>query len=78
MKVKTAKGVEFDCDGILPLNTPPRLYLHLFNTSVEAVREVLEEDGQLPIEGYPLYNAIQSITSPSPSWVKVSLKIEGT
>lgn len=76
MKVITAKGNEFECESITFIPSPPRLYLHLINTSVSDAT-VLYEEGQLPIEGYPAFNAVQSISTEGTARTKVSLKIEG-
>lgn len=72
MKVVTAKGEEFECEAITSIQTPPRLYLHLINTSIEAVSNAME--GGLPIEGFPFYRTVQAISSEGGSAVKVSLK----
>ena len=76
MKVITAKGVEFDCESITFVPTPPRLYLHLVNASMREA-SVFYEKGQLPIEGYPAFNTVQSVSSEGAARIKVSLKVEG-
>ena len=77
MKIKTSKGIEFECEAITSIQSPPRMYLHLTNTGLEEVYRVFSDKTQLPIVGYPAYNAVQSISAEGATSVKVSLKIEG-
>ena len=72
MIVKTSKGTEFECESITMLPVPARLYLHLVNTSVEYAEKVFSDE--VPIEGYPFFNAVQAISSEGGSAVKVSLR----
>lgn len=74
MKVKTAKGKEFNCDSVTFIPSPPRLYLHLVNVGLEEVTTTFYENGQLPVEGYPIFQNVQSISSEGAARVKVSLK----
>ena len=74
MKVITAKGNEFECDSITFIPSPMRLYLHIVGASMADVAPVFYEEGQLPIEGYPLFNHVQAISSEGAARVKVSLK----
>ena len=73
MKVVTAKGKEFDCDSITFIPSPPRLYLHLMNVSLSDAM-VFYENGQLPIDGYPIFQNVQSVAVEGTARVKVSLK----
>lgn len=72
MKVITANGTEFECEAITFNPSPPRLYFHLINTSVETVARVFSKE--LPIEGYPFFNTVQSISPEGSASVKVSLR----
>lgn len=74
MTIKTSKGTEFDCEAITSIASPARLYLHLINTSVEDVSRVIPNE--LPIDGYPFFNAVQAISTEGGSAVKVSLRGE--
>lgn len=73
MTVRTAKGKEFECDSITLIPSPPRLYLHIVNVSMEDAT-VFYEDGQLPIDGYPIFNKVQCVVSEGAARLKVSLK----
>ena len=74
MIIKTSKGTEFECEAITSIQTPPRLYLHLINTSVEDVQAIIPNE--LPIVGYSYYTAVQAVSSEGGSAVKVSLRGE--
>ena len=76
MKIKTALNKEFDCEAITMNPSPPRLYLHLVNTGMEEVNTIFGNNKHLPIEGYPAFNAVQSISPEGVTSVKVSLKME--
>ena len=78
MKVITAKGNEFECESITFIPSPPRVYLHIVGKGTDEVARVFYEEGQLPINGYPAFTAVQSVSSEGTARVKVSLKIEGT
>ena len=74
MIVRTALGKEFECDSVTFIPTPARLYLHLVGVSAEDVMAVFNEGGHLPIEGYPVFRNVQSISSEGAARVKVSLR----
>lgn len=76
MKVTTAKGIELECEAITSLISPQRLYLHLINIGAETAVEIFGDSAQLPLEGYPLFTALQGVTPEGPTRVKVSLKGE--
>ena len=54
MKIKTASGVEFDYDMISEIPNPPRLYIHLLNTTLpNAMSAIFSES---VADGYPGVN----------------------
>ena len=73
MKIKTASGVEFDYDMISEIPNPPRLYIHLLNTTLSSAMPVLFGEGGLPFEGYEDYRFVQSVADGYPG-VNISLK----
>ena len=77
MELKTSKGMTLECEAITSIPSPPRLYLHLVNISLEDAKAIFAGDN-LPIQGYPTYTVVQSISLEGAARVKVSLKIEGT
>ena len=76
MKIKTAKGIELECDSVTSIPSPMRLYLHLLDIGAEAAAEIFGDRTQLPIEGYPLYTVLQNVSPEGPTRAKVSLKGE--
>ena len=77
MIIKTAKGTSFECDAVSENPSPPRLYLHIMNASLADVAAAFTDPAALPVEGFPFYDAFQSI-SMTPYGVNVALKKEGT
>lgn len=73
MKIKTASGVEFDYDMLSEINSPPRLYIHLQNTTLQNVMMVIFSEGGLPFDGYPDYRFLQSVSDSYPG-VNLALK----
>lgn len=78
MQVKTSAGNTLECESITSIPSPPRLYLHLINTSIETVNKIFVEENQLPLQEYPAFTEVQSISQEGSARVKVSLRIEGT
>lgn len=39
-KLKTASGLEFDCDMVSVIPSPPRCYLHIHNTPLSTIADV--------------------------------------
>ena len=74
MIVKTAKGVELECDSITSIPSPARLYLHIVNMDMATANSIFSGSEQLPIEGYPSYTEVKSIISEGSARVRVSLK----
>lgn len=77
MKIKTKTGTEFECDMVAENPSPPRLYLHILNSSVGEVAAAFTDASELPIDGYPDYTAFQSV-SVTPEGVNVTMKKPGT
>lgn len=77
MMIKTASGREFECDMVAENPSPPRLYLHILNASLSEVAAEFTNPAALPVEGFPMYDAFQSI-SMTPYGVNVALKKGGT
>lgn len=75
--IKTASGREFECDMVAENPSPPRLYLHILNASLADVAAEFTNPAALPVEGFPMYDAFQSI-SMTPHGVNISLKKGGT
>ena len=73
MKIKTVSGVEFDYDMLSENPNPPRLYIHLLNTTLPSVMSVLFSEGGLPFEGHEDYRFVQSVSDGYPG-VSLSLK----
>lgn len=73
MTVHTASGVEFNYDMASENPNPPRLYLHLTNTTLSNVMSVLSGEGGLPFDLFPDYRFLQSV-SMGPYGVNVALK----
>ena len=78
MQVKTSAGIPLECESITSIPSPPRLYLHLINSSIEDANRIFIEGNQLPLQGYPAFTEVQSISQEGSARVKVSLRIEGT
>ena len=78
MQVKTSVGNILECESITSIPSPPRLYLHLINTSIETANKIFVEENQLPLQEYPAFTEVQSISQEGSARVKVSLRIEGT
>ena len=76
MKIKTAKGIELECDSITSIPSPSRLYLHLVDIDMATANSIFSDSEQLPIEGYPSYTVLKSIISEGSARVRVSLKGE--
>ena len=77
MTVKTNTGKEFECDMTSEIDTPPRLYFHIKESTFGEVATAFSEEGALPVEGYPNFTVVQSISVTSDG-VRVTLKIPGT
>jgi len=73
MKIRTASGMEFDYDMITENPNPPRLYIHLLNTTLPSAMSVLFGEGGLPFVGYEDYRFLQSVADGYPG-VTLSLK----
>ncbi len=77
MEIMTAKGKKFEYDMLVENPTPPRLYIHIINSSLPEVAAVFTDQSELPIVGMPRYTEFQSISA-TPYGVNVALKVEGT
>lgn len=73
MKIRTAKGKEFECDLAVENNNPERLYIHLTDKTLMDVLPVFSKRGELPFVGYPDYTQIDSIYA-APSGTNLTLK----
>lgn len=71
--VHTQSGKEFNCDMSAQHVDPPRLYLHLVDTSFADVVTAVTGENGLPFEEFPEYSFIQSI-SVTPIGVNLALK----
>ena len=78
MIIYTALGTAFECEAASSIQTPPRLYFHLVNTSMNVVQSAFQNPSQLPVQGYDGFTVLQSISSEGEDRVKVSLKKPGT
>lgn len=59
--VKTKSGKEFECDKITSTASPPRLFIHLVNTSVAEAAAVFTDPEELPLQGHKTYKTFDSI-----------------
>lgn len=72
MTVTTATGKELNPEMVVTNPEPPRLYLHFNGVSMYEIGAILLNPEELPLEEYPTYTQVQSI-SQNPS-VIVSLR----
>lgn len=72
-KIKTATGRELDCDMAVVNPDPPRLYLNIRNTSLSEMMQVFSNPTELPVEGYPKFGSLQSVSDAYDA-VSVALK----
>ena len=73
MTVHTESGIEFSYDMVSEIPNPPRLYLHLTNTTLANVMSVLSSEGGLPFDEFKDYKFLQSVAIGS-FGVNVALK----
>ena len=73
MTVHTPNGKEFQYDMVSQHEDPPRLYLHLINTTFGDVASAVTGENGLPFVEYPEYPFIQSIAV-SPDGANLALK----
>ena len=78
MQITTSTGTILECESITSIPSPPRLYLHLTGISTEDATSIFDTPGNLPVNGYPAYTEVQSVSQEGAARVKVSLKIKGT
>ena len=72
MTVTTATGKELNPEMVVANPEPSRLYLHFNGVSMYEIGAILLNPEELPLEEYPTYTQVQSI-SQNPS-VIVSLR----
>jgi len=68
MTVKTATGKELNPEMVVQNPEPPRLYLHFNDESMQEIGMVFLNPDELPLEEYPTFTQVQSI-SQNPSVV---------
>lgn len=68
MTVTTATGKELNPEMVVENPTPPRLYMHFNGASMYEIGAILLNPEELPLEEYPTYTQVQSI-SQNPSVV---------
>ena len=68
MKVTTATGKELNPEMVVENPTPPRLYMHFSNESMQEIGMIFLNPAELPLEEYPTFTQLQSI-SQNPSVV---------
>lgn len=68
MTVTTATGKELNPEMVVENPTPPRLYMHFSGESMWEIGSILMNPEELPLEEYPTYTQVQSI-SQNPSVV---------
>lgn len=73
MTVRTPSGKAFNCDMVSEIPSPPRLYLHLTNTTVNEVMLAVSGEDGLPIIGYEDFRYLQSVST-GPFGVNLALK----
>ena len=73
MTVTTATGKELNPEMVVQNPEPPRLYLHFNGVSMYEIGAILLNPEELPLEEYPTFTQVQSISQNNPS-VIVALK----
>ena len=68
MTVTTATGKELNPEIVVENPTPPRLYMHFGDESMQEIGMIFLNPAELPLEEYPTYTQVQSI-SQNPSVV---------
>ena len=77
MTIRTATGRELECDSLVSIETPPRLYLIFAHMSLADVASIFANHAELPVDGYEAFDAFQNM-SVAPDGIRVTLKKEGT
>ena len=71
--IKTATGKEFASDYATSLANPPVAFVRVVGSDMETVQEVFSDSAELPINLYPQFHTVDSITDENTA-IKLILK----